>query len=548
MRLFDTGFVVAVALLCSISASLALGSQGNRRVSTSSASTDIQAKLNAFEAKYDSLLRQRGIPGMYFGLTTADSVICTGGIGVLNISKPDTKVDGDTLFAAGSTTKSMTAALLGTLVADGSVKSVSDPIRQYNPWFALKDPYASEHCTFEDAMSHRTGLVRYSMVEHVDRYGNPNDLIGRLKSLDPAHEFRAKWYYTDIMLDTVGHTAAHIISSSSSKKHVTYDGAMQQRVFKPMGMNRSTTLTSVAIKNGNLAAPHVRDSSSTPVVVDHDDIGVAGPSGSAYTSANDATRYLQTLLRRGVSPSDDRVLPSEFVDELIKPRMLVEATIGGQKADTDHEFGISTYGLGWFVETFRGRRLVTHSGGVIGFSTYFAWLPDHGVAAVASVNIESEPLCQAAVFDLLDIYFGEDNRGKDWATLFERHGNPSQRPDPVPDTQPVHKNLGDYGGTYTHPAFGDIHITYDERINKLYMVGIGGNVHCELKHRHYDIFTCMFPTAFSGSYDALVTFHTDTLSGDVNKISVEMDDEEIGVDFSRSISKNTAKKRLIFAN
>ncbi|KAI8872013.1 beta-lactamase/transpeptidase-like protein [Ramicandelaber brevisporus] len=530
--------VLAVATLALAVASTGYAAhlpRNNRRFATSSESSDISAKLDAFEAKYAAHMRERGVPGMFFGLATADNIIRTGGIGVLDVTKPNVKVNGDTLFGIGSTTKAMTAALLGTLIADGKVGSVYDPIRKYYPFFELKDSYASEHCAFEDAMSHRTGLPRYDILEYVDRYGDPDNIAKRLKYLEPTNAFRTKYEYNNLMWDVIGHASVHVINShSGSHRNATYESAMQERVFKPIGMNRTTTLTDTALKNGNLAAPHYRASPGVAKVVQHEDIGIGGPSGSVYTSANDATRYLQTLLHHGVSPAGKRVLASDFVDELIKPRMVVKASTGGKMADSDKEFNIEMYALGWRVENFRGRRLVSHGGAVVGFSTYFAWLPEHGVAAVASVNSELDFTGEAAVYDLLDIFFGEDNRGKDWLKLTNRDMPPYQLPHPVPNTQPSHSNYGDYAGVYVHPAFGEARITFNKSSKSLNLSTFGRQVTCTLAHYHYDTFSCRYNALPSMAVDFMVSFHTDTHTGKVNKVSVPLESSAPEVVFIRT--------------
>ncbi|KAI8870507.1 beta-lactamase/transpeptidase-like protein [Ramicandelaber brevisporus] len=510
----------------------------NRR--TAAASPDFDAKLDAFEAKYDALLRKRGVPGMFFGLATTDSVIRTGGVGALDVATPAAKVDGDSLFGIGSTAKAMTAALLSTLVAEGKIAALSDPIRKYYPHFALKDPYTSTHCSFEDAMSHRTGMADFEILEHVDRYGDPDGIARRLKHLDPVHEFRTTFSYNNVMWDTIGHAAAHIINANantedgSSSDSATYETAMQDRLFKPIGMDRTTTLTDVALKNGNLATPHQRLAPDAAKALNHDDVGVGGPSGSAYSSANDAIRFLQTLLRRGESSTGSRVLEENFVEDSIKPRMIIGSAVGGPKADSDTDFTITTYGLGWFVENYRGRRFVYHSGGVVGFSTFFAWLPEHGVAAVAATNCEVDFTSETAVRDLLDIFFGEDNRGKDWPKIFDREPRFPKLPPPVPNTTPSHADLSDYVGTYSHPAFGDARVSYDDARKSLVLDAVSKHVNCDLKHYHYDVFSCSYTYWPSIIYDLMVSFQTDPRTGKINQFSIPLDLSAPDVIFTRT--------------
>ncbi|KAI8871387.1 beta-lactamase/transpeptidase-like protein [Ramicandelaber brevisporus] len=301
-------------------------------------------------------------------------------------------------------------------------------------------------------------------------------------------------------------------------------------------MNRTTTLTNVALKSGNLATPHIPVVNASAKAVEHDDIGVGGPSGSVYSSANDAIRYLQTLLRRGETPAGKRVLESSFVEDSIKPRMVVGAVAGGQKADNDKDFSITTYALGWDVENFRGSRLVSHSGGVVGFSTFFAWLPEYGVAVAASTNCEVDFTSEAAVLDLLDIFFGEDNRGKDWLSIFDSRFKPPppQLPKPVPNTKPSHASLDEYTGVYAHPAFGSISITLGKASGVLVFEAFDKRISSELKHYHYDTFSCRISILPSIPFDLPITFRTDALTGKINQASIPLDPLAPEITFTRT--------------
>ena len=54
-------------------------------------------------------------------------------------------------------TKAFTAAALAILVDEGKLKW-DDPVIDHLQWFQMYDPYAAEHMTILDLLTHRSGL------------------------------------------------------------------------------------------------------------------------------------------------------------------------------------------------------------------------------------------------------------------------------------------------------------------------------------------------------------------------------------------------------
>ena len=71
-------------------------------------------------------------PGLAMAVVKDGHVVFAHGYGVRELGKPD-PVDTHTLFAIGSTTKAMTAALVGMLVDEHSVEWDA-PVTRYLPW------------------------------------------------------------------------------------------------------------------------------------------------------------------------------------------------------------------------------------------------------------------------------------------------------------------------------------------------------------------------------------------------------------------------------
>ena len=102
-------------------------------------------------------------PGLAIAVVKDGEVVFAHGYGVRESGKP-APVDTRTLFAIGSTTKAMTAALVGMLVDEKKV-DWDAPVINYLPWFQLKDAAVTREVTVRDLLTHRAGLgTRLSLV------------------------------------------------------------------------------------------------------------------------------------------------------------------------------------------------------------------------------------------------------------------------------------------------------------------------------------------------------------------------------------------------
>jgi CubicO group peptidase (beta-lactamase class C family) len=95
-------------------------------------------------------------PGLALAIVKDGKTVFAKGYGMRRRGDP-ARVDENTLFQIGSTTKAFTAAALATLVDQGNF-DWDKPVRTYLPWFEMYDPYVSKEITTRDLLSHRSGL------------------------------------------------------------------------------------------------------------------------------------------------------------------------------------------------------------------------------------------------------------------------------------------------------------------------------------------------------------------------------------------------------
>ena len=230
-----------------------------------------------------------GVPGLALAVVSDGEIVHARGYGVRDVTT-GVPVDEHTLFAVGSTSKAFTAAALGLLVDEGRL-SWDDRVIDHLPWFEMYDPYATRELTVRDLLTHRSGLARgdavWSKWPH-DRH----EIVRRIRYLEPTRSFRGAWQYQNLMFLTAGEVVAAVSGQ-------TWDDFVDQRIFTPLGMDRSVTSIRALGRFENVATPHIHiDGAATPVV--HKNIDNVGPAGSIYSSAWQMASWLGLhMARRG---------------------------------------------------------------------------------------------------------------------------------------------------------------------------------------------------------------------------------------------------------
>ena len=122
--------------------------------------------------------------------------------------------------------------------------------------------------------------------------------------------------------------------------------------------------------------------------------------GGIISSIKDFTTYLRAVIHKGFPLSDDRFA------ELFKPRSIVSPP-------SYEHMSTLLYALGWGVSSFRGRRMISHSGGIAGFASKLQFLPDQkwGIAILANSDLggafANEAVIMRMINDFLQIPAGD---------------------------------------------------------------------------------------------------------------------------------------------
>ena len=465
--------------------------------------------LAGFDAYVAQAMRDWDVPGLAVAVVKDDSVVYERGFGVRELGRPGA-VDSNTVFIAASTTKAFTAALMAMLVDSGRVRW-DDPVTRQLPGFQLFDPYVTRELTVRDLLSHRSGLGRADALWYGTAFSR-EEVLRRLRFQRPAWSLRSQYGYNNNMFVAAGQAVAAVTGRP-------WDDMVRERIFRPLGMAR--TSTSVAELRGleNVATPHARyDGRMTPIAWrNFDNVGSAG---SINTTVRDMAQWLRFQLSGGTY--DGRRLLS---DSAFRQMRLPNTPIRPEpRTDSLYpEIHLRAYGLGWTLNDYRGRLVVSHGGALDGMRAQVGLLPEERVGVVLMANSDQVgSLLVGLQYRVLDAYTGGVRR--DWSADLladlvrgrEREARDSARQDSsrVPGTQPSHA-LAQYAGRYVDSLYGEM--TVAEAAGRL-VLSHGTWATADLEHWHYDTFRAVWRDRELGR--DFVTFATD-VDGKVSRISVK---------------------------
>ena len=427
--------------------------------------------------------------------------------------------DEDTLFCIASCSKSMTAEMIGSLVAEG-VLDYDKPISEYLPEFQLFDPEASKNFTLRDMLCHRTGFGANDVLWPSARA----DLARRIRYVEPCGVFRDKSLYSNVIYALVGYVAEAVTG-------MTWPELMRKYVFEPIHMDSTSCTTAEMVSAPDRAIPYYVEEFK-PVRKEFWNIDGGGPAASVNTTIRDFAKWLRFNIAGGVNEDGVRVIPEAQFREIHSPQMYYKDFID------DDKYPCHYYCMGWRSGEYRGHRFLKHSGKIEGFSSFQVYLPDEkiGVCMMANIHTPATEFEFSMTYTILDAALGEKPVG--WARAWRRKGFEDADHAPLacylenredvaamklcqeikglPATHP----LKDFAGEYENPGHGPVSVRFDDdRVGDGRLLLHYRDQELPLRHYGADSFVMDGVLTDTLTLSVPVTFVTDDF-GDVIKVKI----------------------------
>jgi len=447
-------------------------------------------------------MKQLNVPGASIAITRGGKLLFSKAFGYADLEK-EAKMETTTLLPIGSSSKSFTAAAAVMLAGDGKI-DLDKPIRTYMPEFELADPIAAREATARDLLCHRTGLPRHDLMWIDWNELTRKDLVeNRIRHLQPSKPFRSTWQYQNHMFATMG----YLIERVSGKP---WEDFVKDRIFKPLGISNYSFRADYANAKQSYARLYTEDDDkrnkeNPPLLLD-----AIGPAGSIHCTAEQVAKYVRFMLNKGKA-GKKKLIDDKLFPELVTPNIPYHLL----PFDVPNQISVG-YALGWFVDSYRGHRVVNHGGNVSGGTAMVSMMPDDDIGCVILVNADSSMFGMALASEIFDRFLNVKDKtewfdfydGKYKALIDEMMAKLNEIFDSKKEGKQPSHDLSEYAGTYTHPGYGEITVSCQGE-------GLSAKYHSfdlKLSHLHYDIFTFIlhkmplsvsFTSNVKGEIDAL---------------------------------------------
>jgi CubicO group peptidase (beta-lactamase class C family) len=409
-----------------------------------------------FDAYVESVLDRFEVPGLSVAIVKDGQVVLAKGYGVRALGSVE-PVDAETLFGIASNTKVFTATALGILVEDGKLEWDA-PVVRYLPSFQMYDPWVTRHITVRDLLVHRSGLGLGAgdlMFWPPTTFTRP-ELVERLRYIPPATSFRSAYAYDNVLYPVAGEVIAAVSGLS-------WEDFVASRILDPTGMAGTDVRLSHPDSVPNAAMTHGRVEGTVRPVTPYQGDAV-NPAGGIFSNAKDMARWVMVQLDSGRVVGGDRVFGPSVTRELWKPVTPIEFGDPPEElAPLRHHFQFYALGLG--VRDYRGERMLTHTGGLPGYLSQVAFMPERRLGVVVLTNQESGGAFNSITYHVLDHYMdapdwdwlggfvATEERSRASAAEFTATATAQRAQDSAPSLA-----LERYAITYRDPWYGDIAI------------------------------------------------------------------------------------------
>lgn len=395
-------------------------------------------------------MRQWQIPGVAVCVVKDGKTVVMKGYGVKEVGTND-KVDENTLFMIGSNTKAFTGTALAMLQEEKKL-SLDDPVKKWLPDFTLYDPWVAKEANLRDLLCHRLGFETFQgdfMFFDSDlTTQQAREKFGKVK---PLYSFRSRWGYTNAAFMTAG----EVVPKASGKTWAEY---LNEKIFQPLGMTRTLALSKDITSATNRASAHTVTAGTLKKIA-YGNIDNLAAAGSISSSISDLSHWVMAQLDNG-KYEGKTVIPPAAIAATWFPHSILGN--GGHRFNRAH---FALYGLGWMLNEYAGRKLVSHTGGVNGFVTSVTLVPEEKLGIIVFTNTDANSFYESLKWELLDAYLQLPYRNysalqygfyqaqqKEYANwLAKKRDTIASKPSPA-------LPLANFAGEYTHEVYGKMNM------------------------------------------------------------------------------------------
>ena len=342
--------------------------------------------LKNFDDYVERVREQHNVPALSVAILYNDKIYGAAS-GILNL---DTGVEAttDSIFQIASITKVFTASLIMQLVDEGKL-GLDMPVKQYLRDFDLTDSTIAEKITVAQLLDHTSGIPgdfvgsnAYTEQNAIARY------VDRCNALNPIHPPGERYSYPNAAYNIAGRLIEVILG-------ITWYGAIEERIFKPLGMKQAVAHPSQVIRH-RVAMGHIPDATNEGKWKLSPDCYLPiswAPCGSVLSlSASDLITFAKAHLNHGQTESGESWLSPASIERMQQARAKLPP----------YTYMSNTHcALGWHLIQGNHVPIIGHTGAGPGQKSMLQIIPELNFAIAAIHNSSNAKLLPALLDEVL---------------------------------------------------------------------------------------------------------------------------------------------------
>ncbi|GIH02365.1 serine hydrolase [Rhizocola hellebori] len=324
-----------------------------------------------WQRRLAELAQRHEVPGAALGILRLrpgqDDELAEAAYGVLNMDT-GVEVTPDSLFQIGSITKVWTATV-AMLLADEGKLDLDAPIAEVLPELQLSDKDVAARVTMRHLLTHTSGIDGDVFTDTGRGDDCLEKYVAALAGVMQNHPLGVTWSYCNSGFSLAGRVIERLTGG-------TWDAAMKERLFTPLGLRHTVTLPEEALlfrtAVGHVTGPDAQAVRAPVWMLPRP----LGPAGLICSTTADVLAFARLHLNSGATADGTQLLSPAGTEAM--------AALQAELPDK-HTLGDS-WGLGWIRDGWDGRRLIGHDGNTIGQAAFLRLLPEEGLAVTLLTN------------------------------------------------------------------------------------------------------------------------------------------------------------------
>jgi len=308
-----------------------------------------------------SFISATQIAGLAIAVVENDQITIAKAYGVKNLETME-PVTTKSIFHMASVSKTFAATAIMQLVEKGKI-ILDDPLIQYLPYFRLNDPRYKD-ITIRQMLSHTSGIPDEDDYEWekpqfddgaAERY--VRSLVDEKMVATPGSK---EWHYSNMAYDILADVIAKV-------SRTTFEDYVKKNILEPLDMKESDFLLA-RIKPELRTTPHVWYRNILPKAYPIYPYNRRhAPSSTLNSNILEMCNWATANMNRGAFKGKI-ILKESSYSAMFAPHAKIDEN--------------QSMGLGWFLGSYRGLKMISHAGGDEGYRSYLAMFPEKSLAVL----------------------------------------------------------------------------------------------------------------------------------------------------------------------